>query len=60
MYKMVTRVMAGGYFIIFLLFLFYPLNKKKLAELQESLNKKRYANYEKTQNAQAETVPAEV
>lgn len=60
MYKMVTRVMAGGYFIIFLLFLFYPLNKKKLAELQESLNKKRYANYEKMQNAQAETVPAEV
>ena len=60
MYKMVTRVMAGGYFIIFLLFLFYPLNKKKLAELQESLNKKRYANYEKMQKAQAETVPAEV
>lgn len=60
MYKMVTRVMTGGYFIIFLLFLFYPLNKKKLAELQESLNKKRYANYEKMQNAQAETVPAEV
>lgn len=60
MYKMVTRVMAGGYFIIFLLFLFYPLNKKRLAELQESLNKKRYANYEKMQNAQAKTVQAEV
>ncbi len=60
MYKMVTRVMAGGYFIIFLLFLFYPLNKKRLAELQESLNKKRYANYEKMQNTQAETVQAEV
>lgn len=60
MYKMVTRVMAGGYFIIFLLFLFYPLNRKKLAELQESLNKKRYANYEKMQNAQAETAKADV
>ena len=55
MYKMVTRVMAGGYFIIFLLFLFYPLNKKRLSELQESLNKKRYANYEKMQNAEAAT-----
>lgn len=60
MYKMVTRVMAGGYFIIFLLFLFYPLNKKRLAQLQESLNKKRYANYEKMQSAQTETAQAEV
>ncbi len=49
MYKMVTRVMAVGYFIIFLLFLFYPLNKKNLAKLQEELNEKRNANYQKVQ-----------
>ncbi len=44
MYKMVTRVMAVGYFIIFLLFLFYPLNKKNLAKLQEELTEKRNAH----------------
>lgn len=53
MYKMVTRVMAVGYFIIFILFLFYPLNKKKLEKLQEELTVKRMANAEKL-NAEKE------
>ena len=44
MYKMVTRVMAIGYFIIFILFLLYPLNKKKLEQLQDELTEKREAN----------------
>ena len=44
MYKMVTRVMAVGYFIIFVLFLIYPLNKKKLEQLQAELTEKREAN----------------
>lgn len=52
MYKMVTRVMAAGYFCIFLLFLFYPLNKKKLAKLQEELTEKRNAHIAGAANAQ--------
>lgn len=36
-YKMVSRVMFIAYGITFLLFLFYPLNKKKLASMQEDL-----------------------
>lgn len=47
MYKMVTRVMAVGYFIIFVLFMLYPLNKKNLAKLQQELTEKRMANAEK-------------
>ncbi len=52
MYKMVTRVMAGGYFIIFILFLLYPLNKKNLAKLQEELTEKRNAHLAETEQAQ--------
>ena len=44
MYKMVTRVMAIGYAIIFILFLLYPLNKKKLETLQNELTEKRNAH----------------
>ena len=40
-YKMVTRVMLVAYGITFIMFLLYPLNKKKLAELQEELKVKR-------------------
>ncbi len=36
-YKMMSRVMFIAYGVTFLLFLFYPLNKKKLAEMQEEL-----------------------
>jgi len=36
-YKMVSRVMFIAYGITFIMFLFYPLNKKKLAEMQEEL-----------------------
>ena len=36
-YKMVSRVMFIAYGITFLLFLFYPLNKKKLEAMQEEL-----------------------
>lgn len=43
MYKMVTRVMAIGYAVIFVLFMLYPLNKKKLAKLQEELTARREA-----------------
>lgn len=44
MYKMVTRVMAIGYAIIFILFMLYPLNKKKLETLQNELAEKRSAH----------------
>ena len=44
MYKMVTRVMAIGYAIIFILFMLYPLNKKKLETLQNELAEKRNAH----------------
>ena len=44
MYKMVTRVMAIGYAIIFILFMLYPLNKKKLETLQNELTEKRNAH----------------
>ena len=44
MYKMVTRVMAIGYAIIFILFMLYPLNKKKLEALQNELTEKRTAH----------------
>lgn len=37
-YKMVSRVMFIAYGITFLMFLFYPLNKKKLAEMQKELS----------------------
>ena len=40
-YKMVTRVMLIAYGVTFLMFLLYPLNKKKLAKLQEELAVKR-------------------
>ena len=56
MYKMVTRVMAVGYFIIFILFLLYPLNKKNLAKLQEELTEKRNANLEKMKASQSEVI----
>lgn len=56
MYKMVTRVMAGGYFVIFILFMLYPLNKKNLAKLQEELTEKRNANYEKIKASQTEVM----
>lgn len=36
-YKMVSRVMFIAYGITFIMFLFYPLNKKKLAEMQSEL-----------------------
>ena len=36
-YKMMSRVMFIAYGVTFLLFLFYPLNKKKLAAMQEEL-----------------------
>ncbi|MBQ9506013.1 MAG: MFS transporter [Clostridia bacterium] len=36
-YKMVSRVMFIAYGITFILFLFYPLNKKKLAAMQDEL-----------------------
>ena len=36
-YKMVSRVMFIAYGITFIMFLFYPLNKKKLAAMQEEL-----------------------
>ena len=36
-YKMMARVMFIAYGVTFLMFLFYPLNKKKLAEMQEAL-----------------------
>ena len=36
-YKMMSRVMFIAYGVTFLLFLFYPLNKKKLADMQEEL-----------------------
>ena len=55
-YKMVSRVMAAGYFVIFILFLLYPLNKKKLAKLQEALAEQRNANYEKMQASQNEVI----
>ena len=58
MYKMVTRVMAVGYFIIFLLFLFYPLNKKKLETLQQELAEKRSAHMAELE-AQKEAASAE-
>jgi GPH family glycoside/pentoside/hexuronide:cation symporter len=58
MYKMVTRVMAVGYFIIFLLFLFYPLNKKKLETLQQELAEKRSAHLAELE-AQKEAASAE-
>ncbi len=54
LYKMVTRVMAIGYAVIFILFLFYPLNKKRLAKLQEELTVKRAENAEKLKSAQAD------
>ncbi len=54
MYKMVTRVTAVCYAIIFILFLLYPLNKKKLAELQKELTIKREANVAKIQTARTE------
>ncbi len=47
LYKMVTRVTAISYAIIFVLFLLYPLNKKKLDELQKELTEKREANMAK-------------
>lgn len=53
MYKMVTRVTAISYAVIFVLFLLYPLNKKKLAKLQEELTEKRNANLEKIKETQA-------
>ncbi len=37
-YKMMSRVMLIAYGITFLLFALYPLNKKKLASMQEELN----------------------
>ncbi|MCH5198764.1 MAG: MFS transporter [Oscillospiraceae bacterium] len=37
-YKMVSRVMFIAYGITFIMFLFYPLNKKKLAELHSELD----------------------
>ena len=40
-YKMVTRVMLIAYAVTFVMFLLYPLNKKKLAALQEELAVKR-------------------
>ena len=36
-YKMVSRVMFIAYGITFIMFLFYPLNKKKLAAMQDEL-----------------------
>lgn len=36
-YKMVSRAMFISYGITFIMFLFYPLNKKKLAEMQSEL-----------------------
>lgn len=53
MYKMVTRVTAVAYAVIFILFMLYPLNKKKLAQLQEELTVKRAENAEKIMAAQA-------
>ncbi len=47
LYKMVTRVTAAAYIVIFILFIFYPLNKKKLRKLQEELAVKREENYVK-------------
>lgn len=46
-YKMVTRVTAIAYAITFILFIIYPLNKKKLEKLQEELTAKRNENMQK-------------
>ena len=52
-YKMVSRVMFVAYGITFLLFLFYPLNKKKLASMQEELAKIRAERMEEIEAANA-------
>ena len=54
-YKMVSRVMFIAYGITFLMFLFYPLNKKKLAEMQEELTVARAQRMEEMGLAAGET-----
>ena len=55
-YKMMSRVMFIAYGVTFILFLFYPLNKKKLAEMQEALTAARARRME---NASASASAAE-
>ena len=53
-YKMVSRGMLIAYGITFVLFLFYPLNKKKLADMQEELTVIRQQRMEALGEANAE------
>ena len=46
-YKMVSRVMLIAYGFTFVLFLFYPLNKKKLADMQVELTRIREERMQK-------------
>lgn len=52
LYKMVTRVTAVSYAVIFVLFLLYPLNKKKLEKLQAELTEKRNAHIAEAEASQ--------
>ena len=52
-YKMVSRGMLAAYGLTFVLFLFYPLNKKKLAEMQEQLEVSRAERLKKIEAEQA-------
>ena len=62
-YKMVSRGMLIAYGITFIMFLFYPLNKKKLEEMHKQLDvarAERLARIEKEQeNSFTETIKAE-
>ena len=52
-YKMVSRGMLIAYGITFLLFLLYPLNKKKLAEMHEQLDAARAERLKALENEKA-------
>lgn len=58
-YKMVSRGMLIAYGITFLLFLFYPLNKKKLEEMQKALEVSRAERLRKI-NAEEQAASAGV
>lgn len=55
-YKMVTRATAVAYIVTFIMFVLYPLNKKRLEKLHKELDARRNGNSE---NEKAEVVAAQ-